>query len=163
MEKLGINTIQLIAQGVNVVILVVILNKFLYKPVLSLLEKRKEQAREQEEKGKQLETRLASMEKKEKELLRQAKLKADAIVKQAEANAKKATASALEEAKERATKEKVRLMKDAELEVQRMKDDMQKLVAKQAVVLANEALATLVGHDIHSKLTESQVAKLAKK
>ena len=41
MEKLGINAYQLLAQGVNFLILMFVLKKFLLKPLLALLEKRK--------------------------------------------------------------------------------------------------------------------------
>jgi len=46
MEKLGIEPSLLLAQIINFAIIVVVLSKLLYKPILSMLEKRKREIEE---------------------------------------------------------------------------------------------------------------------
>jgi len=43
MEKLGIDAQLIVLQAINFAILLYVLNRFLYKPVLGMLAKRKEQ------------------------------------------------------------------------------------------------------------------------
>src|SRR3989344_5949016 len=102
MEKLGINGIQLLAQLVNVGILLFVLKKFLYKPILHILEKRKALAEEVERKTEEVEKRLSELEKKERELNKQAKVNADQLAREALRDAKKTTMSLVKEAEDKA-------------------------------------------------------------
>lgn len=160
MEKLGINGIQLLAQLLNVGILLVVLKKFLYKPMLHILEKRRALAQEVQEKETELTKQLASLEEKEKELVRQAKVKADQQVRDALLDAKKAAAALIKDAEEKAAKRRDQIMKTADLEIARAKSDMDGRVREEAVKLANDALKELLPDETRVKLTEAQVAKL---
>ena len=81
MEKLGINVYQLLAQVVNVLILLFILKKFLLKSMVALLEKRKASIADQVRAEEDLDKRLKDIERKDQQILKQAKTKADEIMK----------------------------------------------------------------------------------
>lgn len=160
MEKLGINAFQLLAQGVNFAILMLVLKKFLYAPVLKLLEKRRQQIEEQVGKDEAVIKKLAALEEKEKDLMMKAKLKSDDLIKEARREARKTSQAILDEAAQKAVRERAELLENARGEIDRMKSDFEKIIAKEATKLANDALRTLLDSKVHVKLTESQIAKL---
>lgn len=102
MEQLGIQPVLLIAQIVNFLLLVFLLNKFLYKPVLSMLAKRKkaieesvhvsEKMKEEEQKLSAKQAKLMDATKKDALLLiekakKEAKEEAKAIIADAQKEA----------------------------------------------------------------------------
>lgn len=159
MEKLGINGIQLMAQLVNVGILLFVLKKFLYKPMLHILEKRKALAQEVEGKEAELVSRLSELEKKEKELTKQAKVRADQLAREAFREAKKTAASLVKEAEEKAARGRDQLLKSVEAEITRTKNEMDQRITEEAVKLANKALMSILPDETRVKLTQAQVAK----
>ena len=162
MEKLGINAIGLAAQVVNVLILLVVLKKFMYKPLIGVLEKRKQLAAEQVETQAELSKKIKDLEAKERELVRQNKIKADELVKKAEAKMKKEHDAVMKEAKSKAAKQAEQIVADAESKVSRMNRDFDRHVTTEAAKLANQALKLLVGTDGHKQIIETQIAKLSK-
>lgn len=132
MEKLGIEPTLLLAQIVNFVIIMFVLTKLLYRPILAILEKRKKEieegirltakAREDEQK----------MEEKRERLLATSRREAQAILEDGRKQAKEEEKEIIDAAR-----------KEAENIVQKGKDDvaalrieMEKSVKQSAVELA---------------------------
>jgi F-type H+-transporting ATPase subunit b len=91
MEKIlsdfGVQPILLLAQIVNFLVLLWILNKLLYKPILKVLEERKAKIAEGLKNAEEIEKRLAATtEEEEKRILAAAK-EGEKIIKQAQDNA----------------------------------------------------------------------------
>ena len=162
MEKLGINAYQLLAQGVNFLILMFVLKKFLLKPLLALLEKRKASIVDQIKSEENLSKRIKDNETKDQQVLKQAKLKADGIIKQAQAQAGKEAAEILNQARQNSKKVLAQADKDAKSESEKSKANLQSLIIKQAAVLANRALSELLSKEDQKKITEVQIARLIK-
>lgn len=162
MEKLGINWIQFVAQLVNVGILIVVLKKFLFKPILKILESRRQTAEELERKESELSKRLEDLTKKEQEIMRKAKYAADQTLKDAQKEAKKLRSDVLKNAEQQAKRQQLELLKEAELTVAREKEDLKKVIREEAVKLANEAVQKLLPEDAHLKITETQLIKFLK-
>jgi F-type H+-transporting ATPase subunit b len=162
MEKLGINVYQLLAQGVNFLILMFVLKKFLLKPMLALLEKRKVSIADQTKAEEDLAKRIKDYEHKDQQVLKQAKLKADEIIKQAQAQAGKEAAEILNQARQNSKKVLTQADKDAKSESEKSKANIQALIIKQAVVLANRALSEFLSKADQKKITEIQIARLIK-
>ena len=162
MEKLGINAYQLLAQGVNFLILMFVLKKFLLKPLLVLLEKRKASIVDQIKSEENLSKRIKDNETKDQQVLKQAKLKADGIIKQAQAQAGKEAAEILNQARQNSNKVLSQPVKDAKSESEKSKANLQSLIIKQAAVLANRALSEFLSKEDQKKITEVQIAKLIK-
>lgn len=100
LDKLGIDWRLLIAQLVNFAILFFVLRKFLYKPIIEVLEKRRKQIEENSEKTKNLEIRLQKSDEMYKQKIKEAEQKSLLIVKEAEEIAKKLKTDMLENAKQ---------------------------------------------------------------
>jgi F-type H+-transporting ATPase subunit b len=82
-EAFGIDYRILIAQLVNFGILVFVLWKFAYKPMFKMLEDRRKKIEDGIENAAKAEKRLEGIEKKEKEVLKEAKLEAAKILENA--------------------------------------------------------------------------------
>lgn len=162
MEKLGINLYQLLAQVVNVLILLFVLKKFLLKSMVTLLEKRKASIVDQVKIEEDLEKRIKEIEKKEQQVLKQAKIKADDIVKVSEVKSRKESSEILSQARQESKKMLLQAEIDAKFEFDKSKTHLQAMVIKEAAVLANRALAEVLSKDDHKKITEAQIARLVK-
>lgn len=111
LEKFGVDAKLLIAQAINFLVILYLLKRFLYKPVLDLLQKRQEAIQEGIENAQAARASLEKAKEEEKRIIRDArqlgeKLLENAknqkleILKQAEAETAKKTEKMLIEAKE---------------------------------------------------------------
>ena len=83
LQKLGIDWRLLIAQAVNFLILLFILYKFLYKPVLGMLERRRETIEKSLEDAKRIEEMLSKATLDNEEGIRKARVEAGRILEEA--------------------------------------------------------------------------------
>ncbi len=98
LHNLGIDWKLLIAQVINFAILFFILRKFVYKPILGILQKRREDIEKGIEFNKSADERLKSADAEKAETLKLAKEKALGIVTDAEATANARREEMLKEA-----------------------------------------------------------------
>jgi len=156
MEKLGIEPTLLAAQVVNFLIIIVVLQKLLYKPILTMIEKRKKEIAE----GVEFTAKMRQEEEKIKEKQDKALAKAreDALViiedakKQAKETEKELVADAHVQAEAilaRAKAEAEETKKEAHLAISREAVDL-------AVVMAKRLLSSVLG-------VKEQHALIAKK
>lgn len=127
-EKLGVDLKLLIANIINFALLLWILGRFVYKPVLALLEKRRKMVEKSVEDAKQAEALLADIEKTRLEaiskikiqsvqMLEKAAKRTEVVKKQITDTAHKEASLMIEQAKYQIAMEKSRMMKEMELEV----------------------------------------------
>lgn len=160
MEKLGIDAVQLGAQLVNVIILLIVLKKFLYKPVLGILQKRREEIEGGLKLRDEMEGKIKKLEDKEKDLDQKAKLKAHELEAAAIKTARTAADKILAEAKSEAERIRRQAKQDAKREQELALGKHQAELAAQAAAVANQALLELLPKDVRAKLTEEQIRKL---
>ena len=124
-EALGISLKEFIFYLINFLILVGILTKFLYRPFLDMLAKRKQSIkdaldnaeltnRRADEKMENYDRRIAKVEEEGREIIRNAKIKADA---QARDEANKQAADMIAKAETAIQKEKEKAMVDMKHEI----------------------------------------------
>lgn len=82
MEQLGIEPIQLLTQVFNFVIMIILLTKFLYKPILKALEERRKKIQEGLSYAQKMQTELEKNEKKREEVINHAKEEARKIIEE---------------------------------------------------------------------------------
>ncbi len=122
-EKLGINTGMFIAQLVNFTILIVALSFFVYRPILRLLDDRRERIRKAMEDAKAIENqkreidefKMEQMRKVDQEtgkFLENAKRQAETMKKEILAGAEKEAGQILSKAREQLTEERARMVND---------------------------------------------------
>jgi len=116
--KLGIDGRLLIAQILNFGILLFLLHRFLYKPLLGMLEKRRALIEKSLEEAKAISEKLSSVEQMRFDELQKAKEQAAAIVEQATKHAEEKSAALIEKAKNEVhgvvqnAREKIRMEKE---------------------------------------------------
>lgn len=155
MEQLGIEPKLLFAQIVNFTIIIFVLTKLLYKPILGMLEKRKKEIEAgllMSEKMKKEEERLR--EKQEK-MLDQTRKEARVILEEAQKQGGVEEKRIVGEAHEQAEE----IIRKGKAQVERLHDEMQKDVTKEAVTLAVAMSKRLMGNifsekDQHRLITE---------
>lgn len=128
LNNFGVNGYLLIAQIVNFLIVLYILKRFAFAPILKLLQDRKKTIAESLENAKETEELLAKTEEREKEVLKNAQAKAQELLAETRKQAAK-----LQQEAEIATKQRV----------ERMLSDAQKKIEEQTM-LAEKQLATQV-------------------
>ncbi len=132
MEGLGIESKQLIMQAINFAILVIVLAKFLYKPLLGAIEERQQKIKE----GLEL-TEKANEELEKIDILKEKKIdegrnEAKDIIKEARDIARKQAETIIDEAHAQAHEE----MKKAEKEIESQRRSLMGTLEKETVQLA---------------------------
>lgn len=162
MEQLGIQPIQLVIQIVNFGILVFVLTKLLYRPVLKALEERKRKIEEglgQAEKAKQ---EAEKTEKKRSEILAKAKEEARQILDAAKKVGKEAEMEIIEKAHEEA---QVIIVKGKE-EVEYARADMERKVKVEAIELAQAIVSKVLEGALspkdHQLIVEKKLKEVSK-
>ena len=127
-DKLGIDLKLLIAQAVNFLILLFILTKLVYKPILKLLDKRKKMIEQNVEDTRQIEERLTKIEEEKDKIISEASKKAMEEVEKAKkeaeeekqkilTNAKKEISGLAERYRNQLQEEKKQLLHEVKAEV----------------------------------------------
>lgn len=160
MEGLGINPVQFGAQLVNVLVLLFVLRKFLYKPLNNMLESRQKEIAD----GFRLSENALTLEKKllerEAELDKKAKNLEQEVTSSVAKKAKEQADKIVKEAREEAKALIEKAQKQASETKARAKEDMKTEVAREAVKIANEALAKLLDEKTVNKINEAQIKRL---
>lgn len=122
--KLGIQPFALVAQIVNFLILFFLLSKFLYKPLLKIIDERKQKIQEGLDNSKKIKEEVEHLEEKRLEKVEAAKKEAAEIMQTAENNADKLRRETLEKAKKDAQEIRKQAMFDFEEEKKKMLADI---------------------------------------
>ena len=137
----GVNWKLLLVQAVNFGLLLALLTYFLYKPLLAIIDKRREEVAEGVRKAHAADTTLAEAKKEAEEMVGQAAREAEQLVATARARADEKSAEIVRTAEARASA----VLKDAEgraEEAQRQALlESQKDIARAAMLAAEKILA----------------------
>jgi len=96
---IGINPIYLASQMVTFAVLLWILKKFLYKPIIKKLEQRAQKTKESLEKAEEIIKNKQAWEEKQEKLIQKSQIKTTEILAQAHQQAKKERGNLVKEAK----------------------------------------------------------------
>lgn len=158
-SKLGIDWKLLIAQIINFLVLLAILYKFLYRPVLELMQKRTKRIEDGLNKAKEIEEELAKTREDYKNQISRAKKEANEILARAETLAKGKEKEFTDRAKEQITRivnrEKVKLGAEKEKTIKEIKSEVADLVAV--------SLEKILGQTLDAKRDEKLIDKMIKK
>jgi F-type H+-transporting ATPase subunit b len=104
LSNLGIDGKLLLSQIVNFLILLFVLKKLLYQPIVTMLDKRKKTIAEGLENAKAAEVSLAEADEKTKEIISKALARSDEIVEQAKKEASNEAQAIIDDANKKAEK-----------------------------------------------------------
>ena len=151
LSKLGIDFKVMIAQIINFGILIAVLTKLLYKPILHALDQRRKRIEESLKMATEIETKSAKMEEEMGHKRDLAKKESAEIVGEAKATAEKDRAKILISAAEESDRVKKAAREQIELDRQAMLDETKKRVGKLALLLVTRSLKQDMGEEFYER------------
>lgn len=140
LDQLGINWQLLLSQGVNFVLLLIVLRIFVYKPLLTLLHERRKKIEGGLMKAEEAEIRLHEVDEIGKRKIKEAEGEALAIIKKTEGDAKVLEARLLDEAH----RKEEEAVKSAAARLRAQEEESRRGLEKEAAVLVRLAIAKTV-------------------
>lgn len=155
MEQLGVELPQLITQIINFAILLFLLTKFLYKPILKALTERKRKIAEGLEFAEKMKKEDEKTELKRQEIVKEAKIEGKKIIDEAKKDAKKQQAEILDKANSEALEIKAKAR--VEIESERML--LEKELKTKTVEIAKTWVESVIGKFLEDKKQHEIVNK----
>lgn len=138
----GIDWKLILIQAVNFGLLLFVLHRFLYKPVLAIIDARREKIKRSIEHTLRAEEELGKAEAERIHILQEARLKGDALIEGAKKSALGEEHVIIKDAHRKAS----HLLRDAERRIEREREEMvektERDVARMAVLAAEKILRT---------------------
>lgn len=148
MEKLGIDPILIGIQVANFFVLLFLLKKYLYKPVLEMLDKRKNSVEQAEQLRQEMEKQKSARDEEHKQVIDNAKKEAEQLLDEVKQQGETIKKQLQSEAKEKAE----RIVSKAEAEAQQKEESIRQELANEVKKSAVES-AELV---LSQQLTDEQ-------
>ena len=158
LSTFGINIKMLIASIINFIILLYLLNKIVYQPLLKVLDDRKKKIDESLTNAETIEKKLQETKTHEKEILHQARIEAEKIIKTAEALAQTRHQQILNSATEQSTK----ILERAEAKIAQNRLDLEKELKESTVSLVIETTKLILGDKMPSSVNNEYVSRAIK-
>lgn len=161
-ENFGLNPVLLVAQIVNFLIVLFVLKKFLYKPILEVLNKRQVTIKEGLKQAENARIKLEKVVIEEKSILRQAQLQSKEMIEDAKKESMEITKEMIEDAKKQTEK----MLNNAKEQIARESLETEKRLAvktsRLAVTFLEKALTEFFSAE-EQKSVVSQALKKIKK
>lgn len=141
LHNLGIEGGALIAQAVNFGLLLFVLWKFLYRPILKVLDDRAKKVEESQLNAEKLERTLAKAAKDQEKILNEVKKEADQIIKEARKSAKEVEKSIVTGAEVKAKE----IVAKAALDAEKEKSDSLNELKNEVSRLIEASLISILG------------------
>lgn len=158
--KLGLDSALLISQIVNFVLLLLLLKKFAYTPVLKMLSDRSEKIEKSLAEAKKIEEELKNTEETKIAEIKKAKTEAAEIIKKAydtaQVNAEKAIDDTRKKTQDIVTKAKEEIQSEKEKSVK----EAEKEIADLAIQIAEKIIRKNLDSDTEKKLAEETLSKI---
>ncbi len=160
-EKLGIDWRLLIAQIINFLILIFVLHRFAYKPILRMMKKRTETIEKSLSDAKKIEENLIDSEKKHSEIINQARREARDLLGETSQRADSLRQERIKEANQEVEK----MIEAAKLEItqskEKMMQDVKAEVAGLVIETAEKVIESKMDKKNHNGLIEKTLAELS--
>jgi len=147
LEQLGINPIFLLSQIANFALLAFLLHRFAYKPILKMLDQRRERIEKGLEDARLAEEARANAEQERQQVLDQARAEAQGVVAEANQRGETQAAKLVEEAQQQASG----ILDDARTEAKAERDRLLAEMRGQISALAIAAANQLIGSSLDEK------------
>jgi len=162
-DSFGIQPIFLLAQIVNFLIILFLLKKFFYGPIVKILEDRKKKIEESLKNTDLIEERLQKTDEKSVQILEEAKSSAQAII----TDAKSASERIQQQASIEARKMVEGALKESKVQMQAQKIAMQKQLEHETLNLVAEVVKKVLGRSLRTnerrQLTNKAITDIARK
>lgn len=152
MGGLGINLPALIVQLFAFLILIYVLWRFAYRPILNALDQRSERVRQSMDQADRIERQLAETELRNQEILAEARREAQMIVARAREVGDNQIAQARDVAREEADKQLQQSLAQLRAEEQRVRNDLRQEFADMVVLAASRVVRQELDPQKHRQL-----------
>ena len=145
---------------VTFALLALLLRLFLYKPVLAMLDKRRQAVNEALDQAERTRIEAEKADERLQEKLNATRLEADRIISEARSRAEENTAALLKQAKEDAERISAQAVADIALERERALAELREQTADLALLAAEKALTSTLTEEQQQKLLDSFVEQV---
>ena len=150
----------LIAQLCNLFIQVLLIKKFLFKPIREILEKRKAKADAEIADAVKAKEEAESMKAEYEQNMKEARDKADDILATAQKTASKKSEDIIREASEQAVAIKAKAEKDIEQEKRKAVNEIKDEIGSMAMEIAGKVIEREISEEDHTKLIDEFIDKV---
>ncbi len=159
MEALGISPNLLITQIINFVILLVLLRLLLYKPILNMLNSRKQKIQESLEYAERVKAEAAEQQKEFDHKLEQARREAQAASQAAQQVGEKEREAILSQARDEARKMVEQAKEQIQYERKQMMADLHEEVVRLSLLAAQKVINQSLDERAHRQLVNDFLAQ----
>lgn len=154
MEALGINWLNLLFQIVTFLLLLLILNRYAFPPLIRLLDQRSAQVRESLEAAERARQDVLAAEKRGVAELQEARVQAQEIVARAREQSEQTIAASRNAAREEAEKVRAQFEQQAQADFARSRQELREEVADLAILAASRVVRRSLDEKQHRQLIE---------
>ena len=160
MEALGVLWGNLIWQCLAFLVLVGLLWRFAYKPVIGMLDERANRIRESMEQAEQIKADNAAAAQRAEQIIGEAQAQTRTMLTQAHQMSQRTIAAAQAEAREQREKLLADAHKQIEVDTQRAKAELRREVARLAVLAAGKVVGKSLDTPDHYRLVDEALAEV---
>lgn len=160
LKDFGVDPILLIAQIVNFLILLFILNRILFKPLLKVLEERKQTIAKSLQEAEQISKELARATQKSQGLIEGASTQADKIVEEAKKAAEKIKEEQIQATKVEAENIFRKNRDNIELEKEKMRASLRSELQEVLVLAVEKVVGKTLSKEERETITKSSVKEI---
>jgi F-type H+-transporting ATPase subunit b len=163
LEKLGINWALLIAQLFNVILLVWLLSRLLYRPVLNMLNERTQRIQESLRDAEQVKQQLANAKRDYDAEIAKARQEAAGVLAQAQERARVQEAEIIAQARQEAERLRAEAREQALQEREQLLREVKGQVADLVTLTASRVLGAELQARGHDQLIEESLAEFGRR
>lgn len=160
MERLGINLGYLISQIVNFVLLLIILRMFLYKPILGMLDRRREKIKTDLQDAEQARSQAETAKQEYEKQLEEAREERRSILAQATEQAEKMREEILAKARAEAQELVTKTQDEIQYERRQALLGAQDQIADLAIAAAAKVVGESLDEQAHRRLIQGFIAEV---
>jgi F-type H+-transporting ATPase subunit b len=163
LKTFGFDVKLFIAQIINFLILVYLLNRFLYKPILEILKQREKKIRTGLEDAEKSRIILEQAEKEKEEILKNARIESEKIINETKLIAKEIRKSIIDSSKSESEKIILEAKNQAKLEMEKMEKKIKVLSLDLSQKILTNLIQSLFNEQEKNKILERAIDKLREK
>jgi F-type H+-transporting ATPase subunit b len=153
LQQLGIDWRLLIGQIINFIILLLVLNHFLYQPILKLLKEREEKIKKSLTDSQHIEEEMLAMEKQKVKTIQQANVEAQQIIKEAKSKAEGQREEIVLVARQEAEK----IIHDAKIKTDNLSRKVQQEIIEDLIDVVIAATEKVIAKKITKKADQALI------
>lgn len=157
---MSVNIHDMIWAIINFVILVAILNKFLYKPILGMLDARKQDIKNQIDEASNARNEAVQVKEEYTREMQNARQEAQEIISKATKLAEESKSGILQEARAESEKVLKKAQEEIRLEKEKAKAELRNEVATLAVMAAGRVLERTIQREDHEQMIRQFVQEV---